>query len=504
MKRKKAIAIVSLVVGLALLVPVSTTSQSGIIVDGADSVQDTSTVYSPGLVSSTQSVAPRVAVEYAHSTAPQALAEPPTTLQSFLDSITERVVAEYANSTAPRALTEPPTALRDLINSITERVVAEYANSNRVEVMDYPLELMNDTTPPQISDITASAVGSDSATITWTTDEFATSTVLYGTQSGTYSETVSDSLYVKQHEVTLSELVPGATNYYYYVVRSSDQSDNTATSAEHSFEILGGTPGDCNGDGAVDAGDISALVLEIFDGDGSDPADTPGGTFPGDPVGCDANCDGVVDAGDISCVVLIIFNGPGACGGGCGLTAMTGPSLPSGSAALSDGPVLTIPDQVPASPGGMVTLPVNFTANGNSIASMIFSVDYDQTWLTFDPTDSDSDGIPDTVTLDIPSAFNASVTFDGGDTDGELDFFIADTFPPLASLPDGAIVSMTLNVGSPPSVTEAAVNFSQDPVASFGDTSGQSVPGTTDDGSVLIASTDTYQIYLPLLWKSHQ
>jgi hypothetical protein len=502
MKGKTAVVIALLLIGLALVLPLTTTGQSSIIVTDADSVQDTSIVYSPGLVSSTQSVAPRVAVEYAHSTAPQALAEPPTTLQSFLDSITERVVAEYANSTAPRPLTEPPTALRGLINSITERVVAEYANSNRVEAMVYPLELMNDTTPPQISDIAANAVGSDSATITWTTDEFATSTVLYGTQSGVYSETVSDSLYVKQHEVTLSELVPGMT--YYYVVRSSDQSDNTATSAEHSLEILGGTPGDCNGDGAVDAGDISALALEIFDGDGSDPADTPGGTFPGDPVGCDANCDGVVDAGDISCVVLIIFNGPGACGGGSGLTTMTGLSLPSSSSALSDGPALAIPDQVPASPGGTVTLPVNFTANGNSIASMIFSVDYDQTWLTFDPTDSDEDGIPDTVTLDIPSAFNASVTFDGGDTEGELDFFIADTFPPLASLPDGAIVSMTLNVGSPPSVTEAAVNFSQDPVASFGDTSGQSVPGTTDDGSVLIASTDTYQIYLPLLWKSHQ
>ena len=147
-------------------------------------------------------------------------------------------------------------------------------------------------------------------------------------------------------------------------------------------------------------------------------------------------------------------------------------------------------------------MPINFTANGNSIASLIFSVDYDQTWLAFDPMDSDEDGIPDAVAFNLPGAFNASVTFDEADTDGELDFFIADLFPPLASLPDGAIVSMTLNVGSPPGATEAAVNFSPDPATSFGDTSGQSVPGTTDDGSVLIALTDTYQIYLPLLWKS--
>ena len=88
------------------------------------------------------------------------------------------------------------------------------------------------------------------------------------------------------------------------------------TAYEFVPDTTGSIPGDCNGDGLVDAGDISALVLEIFDGDGNLPADAPGGTFPGDPVGSDANEDGVVDAGDISCAILIIFYGPGACGGG--------------------------------------------------------------------------------------------------------------------------------------------------------------------------------------------
>jgi plastocyanin len=73
-------------------------------------------------------------------------------------------------------------------------------------------------------------------------------------------------------------------------------------------------PGDCNGDNRVDAGDLSALVLEIFDADGNLPADVPGSTFVGNPIGCNPNEDGVVNAGDLSCAVLIIFNGPGACG----------------------------------------------------------------------------------------------------------------------------------------------------------------------------------------------
>jgi len=283
---------------------------------------------------------------------------------------------------------------------------------------------------------------------------------------------------------------------------NTDGQSVPGTTTDGSVKILPEIAGDCNSDGAVDAGDIAALVLEIFDGDGNSPADTPGGTFPGDPVGCNANGDTVVDAGDISYTVLLIFGGSRARSGKGTLTPTGGLPLPFGLTTLANGPALAIPDQVPASPGGSVTLPVNFTAHDNSISSVVFSVDYDQTWLTFDPTDSNGDDIPDAVTFNLAGAFDASVTFDGGDTDGELDFFIADLFPPLASLSDGAIVSMTLNVGGPPSATEVAVSFSQDPATSFGDTSGESIPGTTDDGSVLIVSTDIYEVYLPLLWKS--
>jgi len=80
--------------------------------------------------------------------------------------------------------------------------------------------------------------------------------------------------------------------------------------------IQSGTPGNVNGDSKIDAGDISALVLEIFDGDGNAAGDAAGGTFAGNPVGADPNQDTKIDAGDISCLVLIIFDGPGACTNG--------------------------------------------------------------------------------------------------------------------------------------------------------------------------------------------
>lgn len=159
-----------------------------------------------------------------------------------------------------------------------------------------------------------------------------------------------------------------------------------------------------------------------------------------------------------------------------------------GLLAPSTGPELIIPNQVPAEAGGTVTVPVTLTANGNAITSLIFSVDYDAAWLSLDPTDSDEDGIPDAVTFDVPAAFATSATFDGNDTDGEIDVMIADLSPPLAGLPDGDVLSITLEVASPSGATEAAVNFSHDPPASFGNTEGQSVAGTTDGGSVLISS----------------
>ncbi len=81
-------------------------------------------------------------------------------------------------------------------------------------------------------------------------------------------------------------------------------------------ELESNIRGDCNGNGEVTAADISAVTLEIFDGDGDGALNTLGGTYPGDPVGCDANGNEQVATADISCTVLIVLNGPGACDSG--------------------------------------------------------------------------------------------------------------------------------------------------------------------------------------------
>jgi hypothetical protein len=194
-----------LVVVLLLLVftvPAASEPSDSIIVNNADEVRETSTSVDQGLEDTFANVSPRV-------------------------------VLQYANTIRHDDMPTLPGALQTLLMQMSNRVVIQYANTNREESLVYPANLLDDTTPPQITNIVVNPVGSGRVTIAWTTDEFATSAVLYGTHPGAYTETVSDPLYVKQHSVMLSGLVPETT--YYYIVRSTDQSGNTATSTEHSF-----------------------------------------------------------------------------------------------------------------------------------------------------------------------------------------------------------------------------------------------------------------------------
>ena len=106
----------------------------------------------------------------------------------------------------------------------------------------------------------------------------------------------------------------GSSSGQSYVVYGNGEVPPTPTPGPTAMPTPSHPRGDCNADDAVKASDVSALVLEIFDGDGTKPAAVPGGTFPGDPIGCNANADAVVDAGDLACVARLIFGSGGGCG----------------------------------------------------------------------------------------------------------------------------------------------------------------------------------------------
>ena len=91
--------------------------------------------------------------------------------------------------------------------------------------------------------------------------------------------------------------------------------------------------------------------------------------------------------------------------------------------------------------------------------------------------------------FNVPASFGYSVTYDATDTDGELDFLIADTFLPLATLPSRTLVTIQFSaICEPPpgGVRIATLAFSNNPPLSCGNTSGQSVPCIGIGGTVTL------------------
>jgi hypothetical protein len=89
-----------------------------------------------------------------------------------------------------------------------------------------------DTTPPVISNVQATNIQDDQATITWTTNEPADSRVDYGTTTSYGSNSTNASL-VTSHSITITGL--SASTLYHYKVTSADSSSNSAQSGDFTF-----------------------------------------------------------------------------------------------------------------------------------------------------------------------------------------------------------------------------------------------------------------------------
>jgi len=96
-----------------------------------------------------------------------------------------------------------------------------------------------DTTAPVISDIEAKDITASTAEIEWSTNEKADSKIWYGTvtpvvTTGDPTKTSSD--YDDSHEMELTGLT--ANTIYYYIVASTDKSNNITKATEKSFTTL--------------------------------------------------------------------------------------------------------------------------------------------------------------------------------------------------------------------------------------------------------------------------
>jgi hypothetical protein len=111
-----------------------------------------------------------------------------------------------------------------------------------------------DVAAPVISNVQAVPT-STGATITWTTNEAATSVVNYGLTSG-YGSTSTNASLVTSHSIALTGLSPSTT--YHYQVSSADASNNLASSGDLSFTTNAGA-------------NLSGLVSDDFNTGTLDP-----------------------------------------------------------------------------------------------------------------------------------------------------------------------------------------------------------------------------------------
>ncbi len=156
-------------------------------------------------------------------------------------------------------------------------------------------------------------------------------------------------------------------------------------------------------------------------------------------------------------------------------------------------PTLIIASNVAAQTGGQVTVPIEFRKGDAVISSAVFSIDFDQSCLSFNPADGNSDGLPDAITFLVPNGFSITASFDASDTDGELDIIVnSNASPPPTLNSFNPLLTIQFSVICNPSGSQVApVIFSADPSPTFGGPSGNAITGTTVNGSVLITAAAT-------------
>ena len=90
-----------------------------------------------------------------------------------------------------------------------------------------------DTTPPVISGAAEASLLATEATIVWSTNELATSSLEYGTTQSYGSQATLPASALLAHAATILDLAPGTT--YYYCIHATDFVGNMANSCGHSF-----------------------------------------------------------------------------------------------------------------------------------------------------------------------------------------------------------------------------------------------------------------------------
>lgn len=163
----------------------------------------------------------------------------------------------------------------------------------------------------------------------------------------------------------------------------------------------------------------------------------------------------------------------------------------AGSSRAANIPTLTIPELIPAQPGQTVTVPVVFDNGGvDNVNTFLFDIRYDTSLLALNPTDSNSDGVPDSIVVDVPTGFVATIDLSSGGGIGSILVTIVNLSSPLAGMPNLTLLEMTFTAGTPvnPAITD--LTFATSPAPFFADKNGLTISGIFDGGSVAIGEVN--------------
>lgn len=220
--------------GVSLIAYSASAQGDGFIIERADAVRTADTSGSGQLNLVLEDVSPRFIVQFANQLRHATLSPAPSSLVNKLDDVAPHYVIQFANGNRFIPVTTLPSGFISLLEDVAPRFFVQFANGMRQTPLSYPRDLIGDEIPPEVQTPSASVAVDGVVTITWDTDEFATSEVRYGTTSGNYTDSVIDPLYTLSHEIVLSDLPYGT---YYWRAVSTDLSGNESTSAEMTFTV---------------------------------------------------------------------------------------------------------------------------------------------------------------------------------------------------------------------------------------------------------------------------
>jgi len=250
--------------------------------------------------------------------------------------------------------------------------------------------------------------------------------------------------------------------------------DVEGTFEDGNARVWAGITGDCNasGDTQLTVSDLSRLVLEIADGDGTNFIDAPESDNFGSPQGCDANGNEVINVADLTCLTRLLGND--AC-----------EAIRVNTVAL---PELNLSTQTE---NDVLWMQARMEQKGNAVGGVSYSLDLNGFALNTRAVDFDKDGIPDRIRFNQDLQTPPNVLW--REKEQRLDIFIANVDAnnggganAVQALPEGLLVE----VGVPVSNTQLdAFEISETFPAVFSDIGGMEVQGVLSVGDIIFKDT---------------